>query len=106
MRVTIIGSLKQRKEIDFYKNLWMNAGCTVISPIERPQDPLYNVIVDYFNHISNSDMVFVVTKPDGKCGNGVTYELAYAKRCGVPVIFDTQFKCMVEYYVEGMDKEE
>lgn len=100
MKVVILASSDQEKEIKMCKDIFMRTGWEVVAPAKQKDNvDKVSIILDYFNEISYADLVFVIEKPDGSIGDGVMYEIAYAKRCGVPIIYNTTFTSMLESYM-------
>lgn len=101
MKVTISGSKKQVKEIEKYADMFKNAGCVISIPLSfRTVDPNKPItaVNDYLDDIASADFLFVVTRPNGEPTNTSIYHMAFAKRCGTPIITNTQFTSMLEYY--------
>lgn len=102
MKVTISGAKNQEKEIRKYAEMFKNAGCVVSLPLNMKQVDITKPITavnGYFDDISYSDFLFVVNKPDGQPSKSSIYHMAFAKRCGIPVIINSQFTSMLEYYI-------
>lgn len=102
MKVTISGSKNQKKEIEKYADMFKDAGCTIYIPLNFRTvdlDKPITAVSDYFNDISYSDFLFVVYKPDGTPTKSSIYHMAFAKRCGTPVITNKQFTSMLEYFM-------
>lgn len=76
----IIGSLSQADEIEkFAKSL---ENLNVIYVRLEPQKTFKQCVSECFDNIDKADIIYVITKPDGSIGQGVTYELEYANRLG------------------------
>ena len=100
MKVVILASLDQEKEIKRYKDIFIDTGWEVVVPAKQKDNvDKVSIILDYFNIISYADLAFVIKKPDGSLDKGVTYEMVYAKRCGVPIMYNTTFTSMLERYM-------
>lgn len=78
--VFVIGSLKQQEDIkriaDIYKETYKN----VLFVSADPSKSIAEHIKNAFDRIESADVVVAVKKPNNTFGEGVTYELEYAKR--------------------------
>lgn len=76
----VIGSLKQQKDIktiaDCYKKTYKNVSYVIADPSKSITEHIKNA----FDKIEFADVVVAVKKPNNTFGEGVTYELEYARR--------------------------
>ena len=83
MKIFIIGSMKNSKEIEFSARALNTVdGNTVryAKPINEEIEDISNAIHEAFDNIEWCDRVYVVRKNNGEIGNGTTYEIEYARR--------------------------
>lgn len=84
--VFVIGSLKQQEDIERiaagYKKTYKN----VLFVSEDPSKSIAEHIKECFDRIESADAVVAVKKPNNTFGEGVTYELEYAKRLNKTII--------------------
>lgn len=79
--IYIIGSVKRMDYINNVKSYvedLYGETCFISSVEPRPGWSLEMLIEESFSKIKESDMVIVVSKPDGTLGDGVTYEKVFA----------------------------
>lgn len=81
-RIFVIGSLSQEDEIEktaqYYEDL-----AYIVDHVRKQPDRTFSDLVDEaFRKISEADQIVVVPKKDGSFGEGVTYEIAFAKFIG------------------------
>lgn len=74
----IIGSLSQANQI---KRVACSIKGADVRYVQSESDKTFSECVSTcFDNIEWADIIYVVLKPDGTVGQGVTYELEYAKR--------------------------
>lgn len=77
----VIGSLSQEKEIEKIAFSLMDKYYVYF--VSKQYNKSFDVLVkEAFDNILISDVIFVLLKPDATIGQGVTYEIEYAKRLG------------------------
>ena len=100
MIVTIIGSLRKKKEMDKIKSFWVRHGAIVNSP-EDPKvqkEPLVDIQKTWIKKIEEADLVVAVPKDVALTANGdskyilefgesTSYEMAIARRFNKPILF-------------------
>ena len=96
--IYIIGSLSQADEIKDIANRLLDFGnIRYVKP--EPDKTFAKCVQTCFDNIEWANIIHVITKPDGSLGEGVTYEVEYAKRLCKTIhihnIHDTEFH-MVE----------
>lgn len=79
MKIYIIGSLSQEAQIrmiaNFYSSIWHD-----VKYVKREDDKNFEQLVEEcFKNISEADRIIALRKTDGTFGEGVTYELAFAR---------------------------
>lgn len=76
--IYIIGSLSQANQIKKVADSIKDADVRYVYP---ESDKTFNECVSTcFDNIEWADSIYAVLKPDGTIGQGITYELEYAKR--------------------------
>ena len=84
--VFVIGSLKQQEDIEIiaagYKETYKN----VLFVSADPSKSIAEHIKECFDRIESADVVVAIKKPNNTFGEGVTYELEYAKRLNKTII--------------------
>lgn len=85
MNIVIIASLSQEDTIKEVANHYKNLGHIVDYPVKQPDKEFSQIVEDYLYRISLADTVIAITKQDGTFGEGVTYELAFAKFLNKPI---------------------
>lgn len=91
-KIYIIGSLSQKETIKSTADYYIGTGRYRVRYVkEEPEKSLKTLVKDCFKNIIWADRVYVIPKPDGTLGNGVTYEVAFAELIGKRVeIFMTE----------------
>ena len=75
----VIGSLSQEQEIEKIAFSLMDKYYVYF--ISKQPNKSFDILVkEAFDTILISDVIFVLLKPDGTIGQGVTYEIEFAKR--------------------------
>lgn len=75
----VIGSLSQEQEIEKIAFSLMDK-YYVYFVSKQPNKSFDILVKEAFDTILISDVIFVLLKPDGTIGQGVTYEIEFAKR--------------------------
>lgn len=91
-KIYIIGSISQADRIKSTADYYIKTGRYRVRYVkEEPEKSLKTHIKDCFLNIIWADRVYVIPKPDGALGDGVTYEVVFAELIGKRVeIFMTQ----------------
>ena len=76
--IYIIGSLSQANQIKKVADSIKDADVRYVQP--EPDKTFNECVSTCFDNIEWADSIYAVLKPDGTIGQGVTYELEYAKR--------------------------
>lgn len=80
LKAYIIGSINQADEIKEYAKKISNK-YKVIDYVKPEKDKSFEECVRHcFDNIDVTNIVIAITKEDGSIGQGVTYELEYARR--------------------------
>ena len=100
MIVTIIGSLRKKKEMDEIKAVWEQCGAVVNSPgdPEVKKKPLVDIQSTWIEKIEEADLIVAVPKDVALTANGdsnyilefgesTSYEMAIARRFNKPILF-------------------
>lgn len=100
MIVTIIGSLRKKKEMDEIKAFWERCGAVVNSPgdPELQKEPLVDIQRTWIKKIEEADLIVAVPKDVALTANGdsryilefgksTSYEMAIARRFNKPILF-------------------
>ena len=100
MIVTIIGSLRKKKEMDEIKAFWEQCGAVVNSPgdPEIQKEPLVDIQRTWIEKIEEADLIVAVPKDVALTANGdskyilefgesTSYEMAIARRFNKPILF-------------------
>ena len=100
MIVTIIGSLRKKKEMDEIKAFWEQCGAVVNSPgdPEVQKNPLVDIQRTWIEKIEEADLIVAVPKDVALTANGdskyilefgesTSYEMAIARRFNKPILF-------------------
>jgi len=93
-KIYIIGSLSQADKIESTAKYYIGTGRYDVRYVKpEPEKNLMTLIEKCFKNILWSDRVYVVPKSDGTFGDGVSYEIAFAKMIGKIVeVFCTEKK--------------
>ena len=93
-KIYIIGSLSQKETIKSTADYYTGTGRYRVRYVKEEQEKSFKTLVkDYFLNILWADRVYVIPKPDGTLGNGVTYEVTFAELIGKRVeVFMTKSK--------------
>lgn len=93
-KIYIIGSLSQKEKIKSTADYYIETGRYRVRYVkEEPEKSFKKLVKDCFLNILWADRVYVIPKPDGTLGDGVTYEVTFAELIGKRVeIFMTQSK--------------
>lgn len=75
----IIGSISQEKEIKKLAEKYLNMGFKVEYVKSEPDKSFPNLIHQYYDNILKASKIIAFMKPDGTFGNGVWYEIIFAK---------------------------
>lgn len=91
-KIYIIGSLSQADRIGSTANYYIGKGDYEVRYVKpEPEASLMDLIEKCFRNILWSDRVYVIPKPNGTFGDGVSYEIVFAKMMGKRVdIFCTK----------------
>lgn len=82
-KLYIIGSLSQEEVIKSTADYYIGTGRYRVRYVKRePRKSLEALIRKCFLNIIWADRVMVIPKHDGTLGNGVTYEMVFAKLIG------------------------
>ncbi len=85
--VYIIGTLSRFDEIQKAALHYLNMGYSVAAVRPQPNRTKEGLILECFKNIDGCKLTVVaVPREDGTLGDGVQYEIAYAKKCGKRVI--------------------
>ena len=100
MIVTIIGSLRKKKEMDEIKAFWEQCGAVVNSPVdpEIQKEPLVDIQRTWIEKIEEADLIVAVPKDVALTANGdskyilefgesTSYEMAIARKFNKPILF-------------------
>lgn len=100
MIVTIIGSLRKKKEMDEIKDFWEQCGAVVNSPgdPEVQKKPLVDIQSTWIEKIEEADLIVAVPKDVALTANGdskyilefgesTSYEMAIARKFNKPILF-------------------
>ena len=100
MIVTIIGSLRKKKEMDEIKAFWEQCGAVVNSPgdPEVQKKPLVDIQSAWIEKIEEADLIVAVPKDVALTANGdskyilefgesTSYEMAIARKFNKPILF-------------------
>ena len=100
MIVTIIGSLRKKKEMDEIKAFWEQCGAIVNSPgdPELQKEPLVDIQRTWIEKIEEADLIVAVPKDVALTANGdskyilefgesTSYEMAIARKFNKPILF-------------------
>lgn len=100
MIVTIIGSLRKKKEMDEIKAFWERCGAVVNSPgdPEIQKEPLVDIQRTWIEKIEEADLIVAVPKDVALTANGdskyilefgesTSYEMAIARKFNKPILF-------------------
>lgn len=93
-KIYIIGSLSQKETIKSTADYYMNTGRYRVRYVkEEAERSFKDLVKDCFLNILWADRIYVIPKPDGTLGDGVTYEVTFAELIGKRVeIFMTKSK--------------
>lgn len=93
-KIYIIGSISQADTIESTANYYKSTGRYDVRYVKRePNQSLIELIEKCFNNILWADRIYVIPKPDGTLGNGVSYEIVFAKMANKIVeVFHTKEK--------------
>lgn len=95
--ITIIGSLKQEKEIrdasDFAFEVFDAVRAVYIPIFELDSKPLIRIQEKELRQITKSDLVIAVPKPDMTFEESTSYEIAIAHHFNIPVLIWDITKC-------------
>lgn len=87
IKVVILSSLKQEEDIKNVKKGFEELECEVVFyPKKQENRDIQDIIAECFDKIDCCDFVYVIHKYDGTIGNGVSYEMEYAKRKGKKIL--------------------
>lgn len=78
--VFVIGSLKQQEDIERIASGYKKTYKNVLFVSADPSKSITEHIKNAFDKIESADVVVAVKKPNNTFGEGVTYELEYARR--------------------------
>lgn len=82
-KIYIIGSVAQADEIKSWADYYIGTGRYRVRYVKKePEKSLKDLVDECFLNIIWADRVIVIPKPDGTVGQGVTYEMAFAKFLG------------------------
>ena len=84
-RIFVIGSLSQEDEIEKTSQYYENLGYIVDHVRKQPSKAFPDLVNEAFRKIYEADQIVVVPKKDGSFGEGVTYEITFAKFVGKPI---------------------
>lgn len=100
MIVTIIGSLRKKKEMDEIKAFFEKCGAVVNSPVdpEVQKEPLVDIQRTWIEKIEEADLIVAVPKDVALTANGdskyilefgesTSYEMAIARKFNKPILF-------------------
>lgn len=79
INIYIISSLAQQKNIQALADT-LGGSVRYVKP--EPDKSFAECVSNCFDNIEWADIIYALPKPDGTFGEGVTYELEYAKRLG------------------------
>lgn len=83
--VYVVGTLSKFDEIQKAALFYLNCGYSVSMVRPQPDKTKEECILECFKNIDNCDMLIVaVPHEDGILGDGTLYEIAYAKKMGIP----------------------
>lgn len=88
MRIFIIGSLKQNKELEKLACILTSLNHTVVYAKDvngTPHELDIPIIRNTYDTIQWAEKVIALKKPDGTFGHGTLYEIAYAESIGKAV---------------------
>lgn len=81
--IYIIGSLQQKEAIKSAADHYIGTGHYIVRYVkEEPEKSFKTLVKECFLNILWADRVYVIPKPDGTLGNGVTYEVTFAELVG------------------------
>lgn len=88
-KMYIIGSLSQMDDILKMKELHKDLYTVITVKKEKQNISFENIVRDCFKKITECNRLLVVTKPDSSLGEGVTYEVEFARFLGKNISFYT-----------------
>lgn len=85
--IYIIGSLSQQDKIEKIGKCLMNNIYGSVRYVKKESDLSFNECISQcFDNIEWTDVVIVVKKEDGTIGDGVCYEMEYARRLNKEIV--------------------
>lgn len=82
--VFVIGSLSQWSEI---KEIAIKYEHVKYVHPQPPSKPFAQIVSEVFDNIDEADVIIALRKPDGSIGQGITYEIEYAKRLNKKILY-------------------
>ena len=82
--VFVIGSLSQWSEI---KEIAIKYEHVKYVHPQPPSKPFSQIVSEVFDNIDEADVIIALRKPDGSIGQGVIYEIEYAKRLNKKILY-------------------
>lgn len=93
-KIYIIGSISQADTIEKIANHCMASSKHQVRYVQpQPDVDLEKLVLKCLNNIIWADWVYILPKPDGTLGEGVTYEKVFAKKLGKRVRILTTSLC-------------
>lgn len=88
MKIYVIGSISQEKEIEDVAIKYENMGCDVRYVKKESDDLTFDLIKDCFLNIKCADLIIVVPKSLDPLsfGEGTMYEIEHAKSFNKPIV--------------------
>lgn len=83
VNVFVIGSLTQSTQIKEIAKKYIHAKYVH----SQPSKSFKQLVSEAFDNIEEADVIIALRKPDGSIGQGVTYEIEYAKRLNKKIIY-------------------
>lgn len=84
VNVFVIGSLTQSTQIKEIAKKYEHVKYAHPQP---PSKPFSQIVSEVFDNIDEADVIIALRKPDGSIGQGVTYEIEYAKRLNKKILY-------------------
>ena len=85
--IYIIGSLSQQEKIEKIGKCLINNIAGSVRYVKKESDLSFNECISQcYNNIEWANVIIVIKKEDGTIGDGVSYEMEYARRLNKKII--------------------